>query len=505
MWSFEAVATPLKEVATAQDVVVIPVFDTHEAVVLRRVLGRGLGDTIGRALTASQFAAKTVGSTYVYHAPAGLNAAAVVVVSLGAAQKVSAVDARQAGAAVAAALGNCAQTTLRLVAANPRGSLLRDADIINVAGGLVQRAYRFDTLRTTLKETDKNHIQHLVIHSPTAPAVADLWHTQELPTLHGLNRMRDLANTPANLLYPQTFAEQCVTLRELGVKVTVLEEKELHKHGMGALLGVAQGSVKPPRVVVMEWHGHSDKNQAPLALVGKGVCFDTGGISIKPAGDMENMIFDMSGAAAVTGTLETLARRKAKANVVGLIGLVENMPDGNAQRPGDVVTSASGQTIEVINTDAEGRLVLCDVLHYAQKHYKPHSIVDLATLTGAIVVALGHEYAGLFSNNDALSAQLLNAGTVSGDKLWRFPLGEVFNKKLKSRMADMMNVSAGRDAGSITAACFLQRFIENDTPWAHLDIAGTAYGKTAEGVRTAGSSGFGVRLLDQFVRSHHEG
>ena len=312
----------------------------------------------------------------------------------------------------------------------------------------------------------------------------------------GVHLARDLVYEPANILYPESFAQRCEPLKDKGLEVSVLNEKDMKELGMGSLLGVGQGSVRESAIVIMNWRGGGD--EAPLALVGKGVCFDTGGISIKPARGMEDMKWDMGGAAAVTGAMCALAGRNANHNVVGIIGLVENMPDGNAQRPGDVVTSMSGQTIEVINTDAEGRLVLADVLTYVQQEYKPEAIIDLATLTGAILVALGKEYAGLFSNNDALSEQITSAGRKVSEKSWRMPMEDAYDKMLKSHIADMKNIG-GMYGGSITAACFLHRFVENNTPWAHIDIAGKAWSDKATPTVPAGGTGYGVRLLNQMI------
>ena len=313
---------------------------------------------------------------------------------------------------------------------------------------------------------------------------------------------RDLVNEPANTLGPLEFAAEAKSLEKLGVKVEILGEKEMKKLGMGSLLGVAQGSSRPPRLAVMQWNGGKAKDK-PVAFIGKGVVFDTGGNSIKTAAGMEDMKGDMGGAAAVTGLMRVLAARKAKANVVGVIGVVENMVDGNAQRPGDIVTSMSGQTIEVMNTDAEGRLVLADALWYTSKRFEPKFMVNLATLTGAIIVALGQHYAGLFSNNDELSERLLAAGKSTQERLWRMPMGDEFDKLIDSKNADMKNVG-GRYGGSIAAAQFLQRFV-NDTPWAHLDIAGTAMAAPATEINLSWASGFGVRLLDRLVRDHYEG
>jgi leucyl aminopeptidase len=318
----------------------------------------------------------------------------------------------------------------------------------------------------------------------------------------GVLLARDLVNEPANVLGTLEFAAKAKELEALGVKVEILTEKEMRKLKMGALLGVAQGSIRPPRLVVMRWDGGKARDK-PAVFVGKGVVFDTGGISIKPAGGMEDMKGDMGGAAAVTGLMHALAARKAKANVIGVIGLVENMPDGNAQRPGDIVASMSGQTIEVINTDAEGRLVLADALWYANERFSPRFIVDLATLTGAIIVALGNEHAGLFTNDDALAEQLLAAGRDTGEKLWRMPLAPEYDKMIDSKNADMKN-TGGRYAGSITAAQFLQRFVK-DTPWAHLDVAGTAMGSPSSETSQSWASGFGVQLLDRLVRDNCEG
>jgi leucyl aminopeptidase len=290
-------------------------------------------------------------------------------------------------------------------------------------------------------------------------------------------------------------------LSGLGVDIEILEEKDLKKAKMGALLGVAQGSVRPPRLVIMRWNGGKPKQQ-PVAFIGKGVVFDTGGISMKPAGGMEDMKGDMGGAAAVTGLIHALAARKAKANVIGIIALVENMPDGNAQRPGDIVTSMSGQTIEVLNTDAEGRLILADALWYCQDRFKPQFMVNLATLTGAVIVALGHHFAGLFSNDDELANRLNEAGAGTGEKVWRMPLAKEYDKLIDSKNADMKNIG-GRFAGAITAGQFLQRFV-NDLPWAHLDIAGTAMGSPKTEFNQSWGSGFGVRLLDRLVADNYE-
>jgi len=317
----------------------------------------------------------------------------------------------------------------------------------------------------------------------------------------GVDLARDLVNEPPNVLYPEEFARRVTQLRKLDVEVEVLDVKAMQKLGMGALLGVAQGSAHPGRTVIMRWNG-GKRGEAPVAFVGKGVCFDTGGISIKGAANMEDMKGDMGGAACVVGLMHALAARKARVNAAGAIGLVENMPGGNAQRPGDIVTSMSGQTIEIINTDAEGRLVLADVLWYVAKKIKPRFMVDLATLTGAIMVALGTEHAGLFSNNEELAERLLKVGLETGERIWRTPLAPEYDKLIDSQFADVKN-TGGRHGGAITAAQFLQRFVDN-TPWAHLDIAGTAMGAPKNEINQSWGSGFGVRLLDRLVAEYYE-
>lgn len=326
-------------------------------------------------------------------------------------------------------------------------------------------------------------------------------HKKALEISEGVLFTRDLVSEPSNVLTPEEFKNRLVEkLKPLGVEITVLDEKAILKRGMMALHGVARGSRKPPFVVAMHWKGSKDD---PVAFVGKGVCFDTGGISLKPANNMHAMKYDMGGAGAVSGLIMALANRKAKVNVVGVVGLVENMPDGNAQNPGDVVKSLSGQTIEVLNTDCEGRLVLADALTYVQQDFKPKAIIDLATLTGAITVALGKHHAGIFSNDDALSKQLYTSGQVTLEKIWRLPIGPEYDKEIDSDIADMQNMGRG-GAGSITAAQFLGRFIENDTPWVHIDIAGVTWADTPNPYTPKGASGFGVRLLNHLVSSYFE-
>ena len=372
-----------------------------------------------------------------------------------------------------------------------------------IALGVKLAAYRFDTYRTKLKPEDKPSLTSVSLVTEDSKSAKAAFKPLEAGA-EGTWLARDLVNLPPNDLYPASYAKRIEALAEHGLEIEILGEKELKKLGMNAMLGVGQGSVKESKLGIMRWNG-GKPGEAPVALVGKGVCFDTGGISLKPGPGMEDMRGDMGGSAAVVGTMLALARRKAMANVVGLVGLVENMPDGDAIRPGDILTSASGQTIEVQNTDAEGRLVLCDVLWYAQEKYKPAAIVDLATLTGAIVIGLGHHHAGLFTNDDKMAAQLTEAGQAEGERVWRLPLGPEYDKQLKSKFADMRNIG-GRPAGSITAAQFLQRFINEGQKWAHLDIAGVAW---VEGDKAptdpSWASGFGPRLLDRWIAENYEG
>jgi leucyl aminopeptidase len=369
-----------------------------------------------------------------------------------------------------------------------------------IAFGALLRSYRFGKYRTNPEENGKPKVEALTLAVKGAAAARRGFAPLE-KLAEGVVFTRDLVSEPPNELYPVTFAKAVRHLTKLGVKVEVLGEAQLAKLGMKALLGVGQGSVRESQVVVMQWNGAA-RSKTPIAFIGKGVTFDTGGISLKPAAGMGDMKWDMGGAGAVAGLMKALAGRKAKANVVGIIGLVENMPDGNAQRPGDVVTSMSGKTIEILNTDAEGRLVLADVLWYCQKRFKPSFMVDLATLTGAIITSLGHEYAGLFASDDTLSKNLIAAGEATGEKVWRMPLAEPYDKMIDSDIADVKNIG-GRDAGSITAAQFLQRFT-NDVPWAHLDIAGMAWSSKDADTVPKGGTGYGVRLLDRLVRDFYE-
>jgi leucyl aminopeptidase len=458
---------------------------------LARRVDRLTKKALTRLAESEAFRKAKPGSSHLIGYPAGIAAEAVQVIKL--ARRPDAAAARKAGAAIAKA-------GLSKPVAVLAGPLEGVGDL---ALGLALRAYDFDAYRTAKDEdegeTDKPVAEvTILVKDPDATEAA---FAPLAAQLEGVVFTRDLVNEPANVLTTTEFADRLAGLRELGVEVEILEEPQLEELGMRTLLAVGQGSESPSKVVVMLWKGGGD--EAPFALAGKGVVFDTGGISIKPAQGMEEMTMDMGGAGVVAGVMKTVALRKAKANVVGLVGLVENMPDGRAQRPGDVVKSMKGDTVEVINTDAEGRLVLADVLWYAQERFNPSGIVDLATLTGAVIIALGHENAGVFANDDALADAFLKAARAEDEGAWRLPLGPAYDKQLKSRIADIANVG-GRPAGSITAAQFLQRFVKKDVPWIHLDIAGVAYVAKGTDLSNKGATGWGVRALDRLIRDRCE-
>jgi leucyl aminopeptidase len=471
----------------------------HPGRLTRRALAPS-GNLISRAARTEGFKGKK-GKVIDLVAPSGLKADRLIVLGLGKLKEIGPGGWVKLGGGVMgkipAAAGN-----VTVLFEFPEGAAPAEA-AIDFAFGMRLRAYRFDRYKTKKKddEAKKGSAPANITLALTDPAAArKKWSAREA-IADGVATARDLVNEPPNVLFPVEFARRAGTLKKLGVAVEVLDVKRMKKLGMGALLGVGQGSVHEPRLVVMRWDG-GKRGDKPVAIVGKGVCFDTGGISIKPAGGMEDMKGDMAGAACVVGLMRALAARKARANVVGVIGLVENMPDGAAQRPGDIVKSMSGQTIEIINTDAEGRLVLADALWYTKERFKPKFMIDLATLTGAIVVSLGQEYSGLFANDDKLAKHLIEAGLETGERVWRLPLGLEYDKLIDSKFADMKN-TGGRSAGSITAAQFLQRFV-GKTPWAHLDIAGTGLGAAASEINTSWGPGWGVRLLDQLVQKRHE-
>jgi leucyl aminopeptidase len=457
-----------------------------------------LGDVVRRAAAADRFTGKN-GSSLDIVAPAGLNLPRLVVIGTGKEGDLGSRGVVKLGGVAMGKVPNAA-TEATIVAEFGSGPLGGD-EIADLALGARLRAYSFDRYKTKRKEGEERTGKVTVNFACAQPAAAEKASARTSAVADGVVLARDLINEPANILYPAEFARRAGGLKKLGVTVEVLDVAAMKKLGMGALLGVGMGSAHEPKLVIMRWNG-GKRGADPIAFIGKGVCFDSGGISIKPAQGMEDMKGDMAGAACVVGLMQVLAARKAKANVIGAIGLVENMPGGRAQRPGDIVTAMSGQTIEVINTDAEGRLVLADVLHYINQRFKPKFMIDLATLTGAIMVALGQEYAGLFSNDDKLAERLTKAGEATGERVWRMPLGAEYDKLIDSKFADMKN-TGGRFAGSITGAQFVQRFVDK-TPWAHLDIAGTALSSPQTEINKSWSAGWGVRLLDRLVEDHYE-
>ncbi len=470
------------------------------------------GGALKRAMAASRFKG---GDEQVLDllAPARPAFDRVVLLGLGKAKDFDELKAQALGGRLVAHLNGAGASAATVIVDGPKGAALAPAAIAaNLAFGARLRSYRFDKYRTKEDKDKKPSLRTLTVAVKGA-AAARRAHQPLDKVADGIFFTRDLVSEPANVIYPASLARQAKTLEKLGVRVEVLDERAMKRLGMGALLGVGQGSANPPRLVVMRWRGAGaarprpkakGRAAGPIAFVGKGVTFDTGGISIKPSAGMEDMKWDMGGSGVVIGLMKALAGRKAKVDAVGVIGLVANMPSATAQRPGDIVKSMSGQTIEVLNTDAEGRLVLADALWYCQKRFKPRFMVDLATLTGAIIVALGNEYAGLFSNNDRLAERLAKAGEAVGEKLWRMPLGKAYDRQIDSPAADVKNIGEGRGAGSITAAQFLQRFVAG-APWAHIDIAAVTWSKKDKATVPKGGTAFGVRLLERFVREHYEG
>ena len=480
--------------------IVLPVFEDGKRATAYQALDQQTDGALARAEKAAGFKGKK-GKIVAVVSPAGVTNGRIILAGAGASKDFGPLDAENLGGAVAASLLSAPEKTLVFALAGLSPKKFDGAELAaRVAHGARMRAYRFDKYRTTEEKDEKPVLSKIAVHTDAKGAKAAFTRHDKVGA--GVELTRDLVSEPANVLYPDSFAKRCQKLAALGVKVKVLGEPEMKKLGMGSLLGVGQGSDRPSRLVAMEWMG-GKKGEAPVALVGKGVTFDTGGISLKPSLGMGDMKFDMGGAGAVTGALMALAGRKAKANVVGVIGLVENMPDGKAQRPGDVVKSMSGQTIEVLNTDAEGRLVLADVLWWTQETYKSKTMIDLATLTGAIIVSLAHEFGGMFTKDDKLAKQLEAAGKETGDHLWRMPLTKAHDEMIKSEIADMQNIG-GKGGGSSTAAAFLERFIQDDVSWAHLDIAGMAWAEKTTATTPKGASGFGVRLLDEFIRANYE-
>ncbi|HSO41540.1 MAG TPA: leucyl aminopeptidase [Rhodospirillales bacterium] len=501
-------------------VVVAFVLEDRELSASARALNDRLRGALVRAIEAGRFKGK---KDQVLSVPAPVEGHhdRIVLVGLGKAAELDALRLEAVGGQIYAALAGEGVKAAAVAVDALEGSELTPAEMAaELAYGARLRAYRFDKYLTKEKDEDKPALEVLAFHCDNQGRAKKLFAPLEAIAA-GVHFTRDLVSEPANVIYPASLAAEAETLRDLGVEVEVLGEREMRKLGMGALLGVGQGSERESQLVVMQWWGAGrppepeEKGRkgkraklvkadppAPLAFIGKGVTFDTGGISIKPSAGMEDMKWDMAGSAAVIGLMKALAGRRARVNVVGVTGLVENMPSGTAQRPGDIVTSMSGQTIEVLNTDAEGRLVLADAIWYTKDRFKPKLMVDLATLTGAIIIALGNEMAGLFANDDELAAKLAAAGKAVGEPLWRMPLGDEYDKLIKSDAADMKNIG-NRSAGSITAAQFLQRFVDG-TPWAHLDIAGVAWAKKDTGTVPKGGTGFGVRLLDRFIADNYE-
>jgi leucyl aminopeptidase len=459
---------------------------------------------LARAFSAAGFTGKA-GASVELLAPEGSTLDRLVVIGAGGPASMGEYAWMKLGGTTASLLHKADEAAVML---DLPEATVSNADAAGFAAGLLLRSYVFDKYKTR-RDSDADDRRTggvgkgaaITVHC-SDPVGAEKAFAEARAVVDGVFLARDLVNEPANMLGPVEFASRISKLAALGIEVEILGEMEMEKLGMGSLLGVAQGSPRGARLAIMQWNGGKPEEK-PVAFVGKGVTFDTGGNSMKSSSGMEDMKGDMGGAAAVAGLMHVLAARKAKANVVGIVGLVENAVDGHAQRPGDIVTSMSGQTIEVLNTDAEGRLVLADALWYCQDRFQPRFMVDLATLTGAIMVALGSQHAGLFSNDDELAGRLLAAGDATQERLWRMPLGSDYDKLIDSKNADMKNVG-GRQAGAITAAQFLQRFV-NDTPWAHLDVAGTAISAPASEINQSWGSGFGVRLLDRLVRDHYEG
>lgn len=479
------------------DAVAYLAYEGDKGVEFASDLDKASETAIRRAISAGPFKG-AAGQVIEILAPDFSDATRVLVVGVGKKSAVSELGWQKAAATLVKRLLTGGAKSLAIVGAADRSVAA------NLAFGARLAAYRFDQYRPNLKSEKKPTLTSVsVVTDSAAGARSD--YAPLAAKAEGIELARNLVSEPPNVLHPESYADRVQELAELGLEIEVLDVAAMTKLGMGSLLGVGQGSVRGSRLVVLKWMGGKDKKAAPVAFVGKGVTFDTGGISLKPGPGMQDMKGDMGGSAAVVGAMMALAKRKAKANVVGLVGLVENMPDGNAQRPGDIVRSAAGKTIEIQNTDAEGRLVLCDVLWYAQKKFNPKAIVDLATLTGAIIISLGNEHAGVFSNSDDLVAKLTAAGKAEGEPIWRLPLGPGYDKQIDSEFADMRNIGNAGNAGSITAAQFLQRFIDDGRAWAHLDIAGTAWKPGNDNpLEPTWATGWGVRILDRLIADNYE-
>jgi leucyl aminopeptidase len=489
--------------AASGDVVAVMAVEGGELLEAGKALDAAAGGRLSKAMKAARFTG-AAGQVADILAPDGVDFARVLVIGVGKADGANGLAVeRWAGHAVKRALTSGAEKMVLQPDALPGVSKAEAG--AHAAMGARLAAYRFDTYRTKLKPEQKPTLTAVEI-SMEGPAAARARAEKDAAAVEGVFFARDLVSEPPNVLYPESFAERLRDLETLGVDVDVLDPVAMERLGMGALLGVAQGSARPARLVAMSWKGGSSKNAKPIALVGKGVTFDTGGISLKPGANMDEMKGDMGGAAAVAGAIKAAATRKAKANIVGIVALVENMPGPNAQRPGDIVTAMSGQTIEVLNTDAEGRLILADAVWYAQDKYEPSAVIDLATLTGAVIVALGHEHAALYANDEDLAQAILSAGQAEGEPVWRMPLGPAYDKLIDSQNADMKNISGKPMAGSIVGAQFIKRFIKDGTAWAHIDIAGTAWkpGPYEDPLSPTWATGYGVRLLNRLIASRYE-
>ncbi|MCB2099006.1 MAG: leucyl aminopeptidase [Parvularculaceae bacterium] len=480
--------------------VIVPAFEDGDPTAAQASLESATSGALGKAIKAAKFAGKK-GQTLDLVGLSGLESVRIVMVGAGKRADLGLLEAEAVGGAGVAPILKTQETSAVFALDGfATDNLAAGVAAARIAFGAMLKAYRFDKYRTKLEKEQKPALDKLTINTPAADAKTKFADLEKVAA--GVALTRDLVSEPPNILYPESFAARCKELEALGIKVTVLGEKEMQKLGMGMLLGVGQGSIRESKLVAMEWMG-GKKGAAPAAFVGKGVCFDTGGISLKPGPGMDEMKWDMGGAGAVTGAMAAIAGRKAKANVVGVIGLVENMPDGGAQRPGDIVTSMSGQTVEILNTDAEGRLVLGDAVWWTQEKYKPKAMIDLATLTGAIIISLAHEYAGLFTQDDKLAEQIAAAADASGDAIWRMPLAKAHFDMIKSEVADMKNIGP-REGGSSTAAAFIGKFVKDGQSWAHIDIAGMAWNTKDKPTCPKGGAGFGVRLLDEYVRANFE-